>query len=191
MNFKYYDVLSLLVPGFIIYQLILLVVQNVPEIDTVPSLAIAFVIGYFVNAISSWAENILYFTFGGKPSIKLLKGKGIRKVKFHEKEAVLKLLKQETENSSDENRLFAVAMRYANQSENERVANFNSIYAFSRVLLLTLIISFCMLVFKFYDNYILYLIMIPLIIITWQRCKERSYYYAKEVLETFLVLKKG
>ena len=189
MNFKYYDILSFLVPGFIIYQLISILIQGLPNIEIIPSLAIAFIIGYFVNAVSSWMENILFFTFGGKPSVNLLKGKNIRKVSFYEIEKVKILLKQETQDNANENTLFSVAMRYANQSENERVQNFNAIYAFSRVLLLTLLVVFIILAFHFYDNYLLYVIMIPLILISWQRCKERSYYYAKEVLDTYLKLK--
>jgi len=189
MNFKYYEILSFLVPGFIIYQLLYVTIQSLPNIDIMPSLAIAFVIGYFVNAISSWLEKLLFISFGGKPSINLLKGISIKKVEFYEQEKVIKLLKKDTENSIDENRLFSTAMRYANQSGNERVANFSAIYAFSRVLLITLLISFSILCFKFFDNYLLYLIMLPLIFMTWQRCKERSYYYAKEVLETYLKLK--
>jgi hypothetical protein len=189
MNFKYYEILSFLVPGFIIYQLLSLTIQTLPNVEIMPSLAIAFVLGYFVNAISSWMENILFLTFGGKPSINLLKGKRISKVVFHEQEKVIRLLKQEVEQESDENKMFSVAMRYANQSENERVENFNAIYGFSRVLLLTTLIAFLVLSFKFYDNYLLYVIMLPLIFISWQRCKERSYYYAKEVLDTYLKLK--
>ncbi len=189
MNFKYYDILSFLVPGFIIYQLISLTVQGLPNVEIIPSLAIAFVIGYFVNAVSSWLEDILFLTFGGKPSVNLLKGNNIKKVIFHEQKNVISLLKKEVEQDDDENRMFSVAMRYANQSENERVENFNAIYAFSRVLLLTLLIVFIILTLKFYDNYLLYVIMIPLILMSWQRCKERSYYYAREVLDTYLKLK--
>ena len=189
MNFKYYDILSFLVPGFIIYQLISITIQDLPNVEIIPSLAIAFVIGYFINAISSWLEAILFLTFGGKPSVNLLKGNNIKKVVFHEQKKAIKLLKEEVEQEDDENVMFSVAMRYANQSENERVENFNAIYAFSRVLLLTLLIVFIILTLKFYDNYLVYVIMIPLILMSWQRCKERSYYYAREVLDTYLKLK--
>lgn len=188
MNFKAYDILSSLIPGF----LVLLVLLNTLGLNydkdfVIAYTAIAFLIGYIMNTLSSWLEDFYYFTWGGKPSSKLLDGKGIWKVSFYEHEKAKDLLTQESSKSSPSNdHLFSIAMRYANGKKDSRVDDFNANYAFSRVLLTTALTITSLLIFNNYNDWRYYAILIPSLIIIWLRCKQRGYYYAKEVLNEYL-----
>src|SRR5882762_4454152 len=97
MNFKAYDILASLIPGF----LLVLVLSNVLHIKydkdlLVAYLAVSFLLGYLVNSAGSWLEGAYFFTWGGKPSDRLLNGKGIWKVKFYHSEKAKALLAQES-----------------------------------------------------------------------------------------------
>lgn len=188
MNFKAYDILSSLIPGFIL----LLVLINFLGINynkdyVVPYTAIAFVIGFIINTISSWLEDFYFFTWGGKPSTNLLSGKSIWKVKFYEFKKAKELLEKECsiQNPSNE-QLFSVAMRNVNGGKENRIEDFNSSYAFSRVLLTTALVATVFLLFKNYSDWKYYSICLPSLFAIWLRCKQRGYYYAREVLNEYL-----
>ena len=108
MSFKYYDSLSMLISGTVL----LLVISNaidwdIAKFNTVVVLAIAYVAGYLLNAVSAFMEPVYYWFMGGKPSSQLLKspksrlcGKkrqytGLGRIRFYEYEKVVKLLKNE------------------------------------------------------------------------------------------------
>lgn len=191
MNFKAYDILSSLVPGFLIL-LVLLKVLDIPyDKDLIIGYtAIAFLVGYIMNTISSWLEDIYFWTWGGKPSIRLLEGKDIWKVRFYDSLKVKQLLLQESTNlNAKHDELFSIAMRYSNGQKDSRVDDFNGMYAFSRALLTTLLISSLMLIIQNYDNWIYYVGLLPTLVILWLRCKQRGYYYAREVLNVYLKTK--
>ena len=190
MNFKTYDILSSLVPGFLLLMVILGFFNLSFDKDMiVPYTAIAFLLGFLVNTISSWLEDIYFLTWKGKPSDCLLNGKDIWKVKFYQSQKVKELLKTETTKSNPSNdELFSIAMRYANQKDS-RVEDFNSTYAFSRSLLTSVLIGGIFLLIRNHNDWKFYLIIMPTIIIVWLRCKQRGYYYAREVLNVYLKLK--
>ncbi len=150
MNFKAYDILSSLIPGFIVLLVLLkLFGLNYDKDYVIAYTAIAFLIGYVVNTLSSWLEDFYYFTWGGKPSNNLLEGKGVWKVKFYEHEKAKNCLIQETQSTNPTNdHLFSIAMRYANGKKDSRVDDFNANYAFARVLLTT---SIVITISKFYS----------------------------------------
>ena len=112
MNFKAYDILSSLIPGFIVLLVLLkLFGLNYDKDYVIAYTAIAFLIGYVVNTLSSWLEDFYYFTWGGKPSNNLLEGKGVWKVKFYEHEKAKNCLIQETQSTNPTNdHLFSIAM---------------------------------------------------------------------------------
>lgn len=190
MNFKIYDILSSLVPGFLLLLVILEFFNLSFDKDmTVPYTAIAFLLGFLVNTISSWLEDIYFFTWKGKPSDCLLNGKDIWKVKFYQSQKVKELLKTETTKLNPSNdELFSIAMRYANQKDS-RVEDFNSSYAFSRSLLTCVLIGGIFLLIRNHNDWKFYLIIIPTIIMVWLRCKQRGYYYSREVLNVYLKIK--
>jgi hypothetical protein len=186
MNFKAYDILSSLIPGFLLLLALLNFFDMSYDKDKVVAYtAVAFLIGYFVNAISSWLEGLYYFTWGGKPSSKLLDGKNIWKINFYESTKAKKFLEAETSvNSPSNDHLFTIAMRYS--SSNTRVEDFNSSYAFARSLLTTAIVGGVFILCKHYADWKYYALIVPIIIALWLRCKQRGYYYAREVLNVYL-----
>ncbi len=188
MNFKAYDILSSLVPGFLTI-LFILKVFNVPyDKDMIIAYtAVAFLLGYLMNTISSWLEDFYFFTWGGKPSTRLLEGKDIWKVKFYHSSKAKTLLLADLSNSNATNdELFAFAMRYANGQKDSRVDDFNALYAFSRSLLTTVFIGTLVLLIDNYSDWRYYIILLPSLIIVWLRCKQRAYYYAREVVNVYL-----
>ena len=203
MNFKYYDVISSLVVGYVLLVITMYSFQIEYDNDyTVAYLAFAFVCGYIINSVGSLLEPIYYFTIGGKPSTRLLnngkekrcwlyhlfvpKNTGIKKVRFYETENVRKLLITglEDENPS-EDRLFSKAMREVNGDQDSRVPDFNAYYALSRTILTTILISTILIISSYPDCWQSYLSIIVLLI-CWNRYKERAYYYAREVLNEYL-----
>jgi hypothetical protein len=192
MKFKAYDILSSLVPGFLILLALLRLFNLQFDKDLIVAYtAIAFLLGYIINTVSSWLEDFYYFTWGGKPSSKLLDAKGIWKVKFYHTTEVKALLQAESTNATASNdELFAIAMRSANGEKDTRVEDFNAQYAFSRVLLTTVILGTVALLFTHYGDWRYYAVLMPIIFIIWLRCKQRGYYYAKEVLNVYLKKKR-
>lgn len=192
MNFRVYDILSSLVPGFISLMIILRLLEIQYDKDwAVPYTAVAFLLGFLINTTASWLEGFYYFTWGGKPSTQLLNGKYIWKVSFYHSKEVKELLKKESSgpNASDDE-LFSIAMRYANGSRDSRVEDFNSMFAFSRSLLTCILIGSIVLIIQNYFDWRYYSILLPALILIWLRCKQRGYYYAKEVLDVYLRIKK-
>lgn len=203
MEFKYYDVLSNLVVGYVLLVIGMYAFQIEYNSDyTVAYLAMAFLCGYLINAVSSLLEPVYYFTIGGKPSNRLLNdgtekhGKfyhffippntGIRKVRFYETIAVRKLLLEGIENENPkEDRLFGRAMRAVNGNQDSRVPDFNAHYALSRTILTTVLISATLVIYTNPSNWHSYL-SIALVLICLNRYKERAYYYAREVLNEYL-----
>lgn len=203
MEFKYFDVLSNLVVGYVLLVIGMYAFQIEYNSDyTVAYLAMAFLCGYLINAVSSLLEPVYYFTIGGKPSNRLLndgtekhgkfyhlfipRNTGIRKVRFYETTAVRKLLLEgiESENPK-EDRLFGRAMRAVNGNQDSRVPDFNAHYALSRTILTTVLISATLVIYTNPSNWHSYL-SIALVLICWNRYKERAYYYAREVLNEYL-----
>ena len=203
MEFKYYDVLSNLVVGYVLLVIGMYAFQIEYNSDyTVAYFAMAFLCGYLINAVSSLLEPVYYFTIGGKPSNRLLndgtekhgkfyhlfipRNTGIRKVRFYETTAVRKLLLEgiESENPK-EDRLFGRAMRAVNGNQDSRVPDFNAHYALSRTILTTVLISATLVIYTNPSNWHSYL-SIALVLICWNRYKERAYYYAREVLNEYL-----
>lgn len=82
--------------------------------------------------------------------------------------------------------MFAVAMRVSNNKSKTRVPEFNAQYAFSRTILTSVLIISIFIIYNFYNNPIAYLISILLLLLSWNRYRERAYYYAREVLNDYL-----
>lgn len=192
MNINLYSLLAQLIPGFILCLTYMKVLQIQWNKDyEMYVAAVAFLVGYFIDAISSKLEDFYFQSWGGKPSTQLLKGESKSKVSFYHHLEVKDKLKALTQNDNpNEDELFGIAMRYANGAKDTRVETFSASYGFSRNILTTCIFIFTLLCFEQVKNYNLIFFSIIGVIIAWVRCKERAYYYAKEILETFLKLHK-
>jgi hypothetical protein len=100
------------------------------------------------------------------------------------------LLHQDASNPTASNdELFSIAMRTANAQKDSRVDDFNGMYAFSRSLLTTVMFCSIGLLIEHYSEWKYYSILLPMLFVLWLRCKQRGYYYAREVLNTYLKIK--
>ena len=203
MSFKYYDSLSMLISGTVLLLVISHAIDwDIAKFNTVVVLAIAYVTGYLLNAVSAFMEPVYYWFMGGKPSSQLLKspksrlcGKkrqytGLGRIRFYEYEKVVKLLKNElNDNHANEEKMFGKAMSYSNANEKTRVPDFNAQYAFSRVMLTLVIVSAGVIIPKYYELWWVWIIAIAAILLVGRRCKEIGYYYAREVLIEYLKAK--
>lgn len=188
MNFKAYDILSALVPGFLALLVLLEFLQIKYDKDLIIAYtAVAFLLGYVMNTIGSWMEDIYFWTWGGKPSSRLLNSHSIWKVSFYHQAKVKTRLLAETDNPNpSDDELFSIAMRHVNGKKDTRIEDFNTSYAFARTLLTTVLYGTSLLLFRNYCDYRYYIILLPIVFVVWLRCKQRGYYYAREVLNEYL-----
>lgn len=187
MNFKAYDILSSLVPGFLGVLAVLQLLEMTFDKDLVIAYtAVAFLFGYILNTMASWLEDFYFWTWGGKPSNKLIDGKGIWKVRLYAPHIKTLLLADcHTPNPTNE-QMFSIAFRKANGTKDTRVEDFNANYAFARVLLTTVLLSSIFLLVQNPSNWQYWAVLVPMTFIVWLRCKQRAYYFAKEVLSVYL-----
>lgn len=200
MKFKYYDVLSTHITGVVLFFVFLYAFEfeKILEMNDIFLLGLAYMIGYILNAISAILEKFYFWTMGGKPSDILLTPKqsgkpvGYGRIKFHECEKVVKLLKEEIGNSNaTQGQMFGTAMNYSNSNYETRVPEFNARYAFSRVFLTLVILGTILLAFSLYNLWWFWTISVLILVLSWNRCKENGYYYVREVLNEYLKLKKN
>ena len=113
-------------------------------------------------------------------------GRNIWKVRLYNYLQVRNFLLQRTQSVNPTNKeLFAIAMRSTQGEKDTKIDDFNAIYAFSRTLLTTIIIGGILVIIRSPCDWKLSITIFTLIIILWLRCKQRSYYYAKEVLNVY------
>ena len=198
MNFKYYDLLSSLIVGVLTAVSINIVFNLEFEYDSIPLLAVSYVIGYFINAISGIIEPLYFYIMGGMPSNKLLKlvpnqaYTGYGRIKFYMASRAIELLQEElNDRNAPVMKMFGKAMSYSASDTNTRVPDFNAQYAFSRVVLTAVLILTCIWAFMFYDSIAFWASAVILWIISFRRCKERGYYFAKEVLTAYVKKKEA
>lgn len=193
MSFKYYDILSNLAVGMIVFYAIWK--YFLPDLEIMEWVVIpaGYVVGYFVDAISSLLEPVLYRSICGRPSDKLLtpipgqKWTGIKKVKFFHAEEAVKALREDTKDDvADTGKMFGYAMRMVNANKDCRVPDFNGHYALSRTILTTVIFTVIILEIKFACVWYSWTISLAILILAWNRFRERGYYYAREVLNEYL-----
>lgn len=188
MSFKTYDILSSLIPGFILLMvgIFFMEIEYDPSYS-LPYFVLAFIIGYANNSIGSWLERFYFWTWGGKPSNKLLEGKDIKKVRFFDAEVARELLILETNNPTASNdELFAKAQMLANNTKSNRLSDFHLVFVFSRSMLTAIMLGGLGLLPKMYDDLWYYPVFLTAIFIFWYRGKQQSYYYAREVLIEYL-----
>lgn len=196
MSFKYYDLLSNLTVGIVVFYAIWKFFLPDLEISEWVVIPAGYVVGYFVDAVSSLIEPLLFRTICGRPSDKLLtpvpgqKWTGIEKVKFYFANEAVKALREDTnDDEADTKKMFGYAMRMVNANKDCRVPDFNGHYALSREILTTLIISVVIIEIKFACVWYSWPISIAVLLVAWNRFRERGYYYAREVLNEYLKMR--
>jgi hypothetical protein len=190
MTLSLYDILSHLIPGSLIYVSALYTLGvGLDAVPAVPASGIAYILGYFVSTLSSWTEDILNWSWGGKPSSRLLDGHSIWKVKMFETEKAKSflLLDSAKENPSNDE-LFQVAKRTIDLGSKTRVADLNSAYAFSRSIFGALLVTSALVLVK-NPSVLLGVGALAALFVSWLRTKQRGYYFAREVLFQYLAHK--
>jgi len=197
MSFKYYDLLSNLTVGVVVFYAVLKLYFCVEDISELVILAGGYVTGYFLNAISGFMEPFLQWTIGGKPSDHLLSPireidwTGIKKVKFYYADEAIELLTIDAKaDSSDKGKLFDYAKHRAILCKDCRVPDFNNHYSLSRVIFATVILGVVVAEIEYYDVWYSWLISAVALFLAWNRFRERGYYYAREVLNEYLKSKR-
>lgn len=198
MNFKYYDLLSSLIVGVLTAVSINIIFNLEFEYDSIPLLAVSYVIGYFINAISGIIEPLYFYIMGGMPSNKLLTlvpnqaYTGYGRIKFYMASRAIELLQEElNDRNAPVMKMFGKAMSYSTSDTNTRVPDFNAQYAFSRVILTDVIILTAIWAVAFYGCIWFWIAAAVLWGISFRRCKERGYYFAKEVLTVYVKTKES
>lgn len=193
MSFKYYDLLSNLTVGIVVFYAIWKFFLPDSEISEWVVIPAGYVVGYFVDAISSLIEPLLYKTICGMPSDKLLtpvpgqKWTGIKKVRFYFANEAVKALREDTmDDEADTRKMFSYAMRMVNSNKDCRVPDFNGHYALSRVVFTTVIIAVVIAEIWYYSVWYSWPISIAALLLVWNRFRERGYYYAREVLNEYM-----
>ena len=193
MSFKYYDLLSNLTVGIVVFYAIWKLFLPDLEISEWAVIPAGYVVGYFVDAISSLIEPLLNKTICGMPSDRLLtpipgqKWTGIKKVRFYFANEAIKALREDTKDyEADTKKMFGYAMRMVNSNKDCRVPDFNGHYALSRVIFTTVIFAVIIVEIKFARVWYSWPIAIAILFFAWNRFRERGYYYAREVLNEYL-----
>lgn len=193
MNFKYYDLLANLIVGVVAFYALWHFCFPEWQISEWMVLPAGYIIGFFLDALSSLLEPFFYWTVGGKPSKNLLTTKegqawtGLKRVKFYYTSEVRDKLNGENQKVGDDtDKQFSYAMRLVSANNDTRVPDFKSHYTLSRVILTTVIIAIILVEIRYYDVWYSWVISLGILFLAWNRYKERGYYYAREVLNEYL-----
>lgn len=193
MNLNYYDLLSTTIIGVAVIAVANYFFLGNLNIDAVVYLALGTIAGYFINAIGSFLEDFYYLLIKGRPFDKLLSTEagqpwiGCGSTKFYEANTAISRLRTELNDPlASPAKMFGCAMRKVNACNTNRVPTFNAQYVWSRTILTTVLITDLVSAFFFYDKCLFWLIAVALFLFSLNRFKEKSYYYAKEVLSEYL-----
>lgn len=203
-----YDTLSQLMLGYVwVWALVALSIIDESLLSSdkgLMTIPIAFILGYFINAISSWGEWILFWTWRGKPSRRLIAGEAPPKFQIPTILNIQSSLKDELKLSgafkdltnTELDQAFNYTNSFANQGTN-RIGEFNAAYAFSRGLVFAFLgawltffsFSFCLdITPSWISNYSYHLLWVG-ILIAWYRTKERGYYLSRELIYNYAKVK--
>lgn len=126
--------MSSLVSGVLVAVSINIIFDLGFEYEAVTLMAVAYVIGYFINALSSLLEKFYYKAMRGMPSDILLTPvvgqnyTGTKRVRFYEADTAIQELKTELgDNNASLGKMFGRAMSYSNDDEKTRVPDFRNV----------------------------------------------------------------
>ena len=197
MNFRIYDLISKLIPGGVLY-IALFYSGLTTQLDKSQVLVLVamFVLGYLNETIASLLERaVLFRLFKGNPAEKLLDGKKFIHIKLFDMEEVNKIIDKEMPSKrNDLIACFLTMQAKVNKGKDTRIESFQTDYAFARNILIAIFLENIIYIFKDFEyqsiTFWLYcFINIAVLYISFLRCKQRNYYYCKEVIEVFVVEK--
>ena len=176
------------------------VYKDISGILTTIFLVASYLVGYVIHAIGSWSEPLLWISWGGRPSENLFKNKS-KRLRLVEVDTIFTFLKSKSSNDTlrakakeeftkvDYRELFQLAKNIANHKSRdgikERITEFNNSYIFSRNVLISYLIASTLLTILVFQNIIHIWVLIILVIVffvLWYRCRDRAFYYSREIL---------
>lgn len=200
-----YDVFSALIPGVI---LLCIIAIGFPEISSgvaAPHMPQSFVVmaltilavftGHIVQAIASLLEPLLYKTWGSRPSdLALTIGLSDRYFPKDAAERIVGKLRSAVGSTASNRSLFLYAMTLAEADKKSRAASFNASFAYHRAILILAIATVILILLSAKYGALhslpparltwLVLSTVALSVLLWYRCKQRAFYYVREVLMT-------
>ncbi len=188
MTFSLYDILSKVIPGgLILFVLIAVCPPLKTHLGEATSLVAAYILGYFVETIASLIERPLIFKlFGKNPAVKLLEGGRFLHIDLDRIEQLNEIIEKDFEEKKDDKlSLFSTFYDIVNKKEYKRVNHFLEHYILSRNILVSFLIGGITYLSFHFDLKMLALFIVVLILL-FLRTKQRNYYFAKEVISSYL-----
>ena len=203
-KFDYYDLLGVLVPGLLLICWVpfcfpeaaqLVAGTKFPEaFSVVLCTAIAVFMGHVIQALASLVEPFLYRTWGGRPSDTALAGTLSKYLPRDSAERIRKTLIEAIGREPSDRSIFLHAMQLSEGASVGRVARFNSLYAYHRSLLVLLTLGLILFLtsmiwgaaraWSWTHCIAVFVILFGLLVLFWNRTRQRACYYAREVLLT-------
>lgn len=187
MTLSLFDILSKIIPGGLLFFTIVQSnsIQNF-ENNEVVILIVIYIIGYLIEAISSLIESpVIFRFFGVNPAVNLLNGKRCFGIGISEDEISEILTHTNSKIIENKLELFYYIHSLISKKNYPRINQFLEQYTMSRNILVSSIISSNYFLLKHFSSLSL-IICISLIIIIFIRTKQRNYYFAKEVITTYM-----
>ena len=211
-KFNYYDLLGIVVPGVLGIAGVALLLHfagietSMPEIPgsvlAVVLVFLAFFVGQVVQALGQVMERLYHWSWGGKPNALLVQGKrGYAGFGTDDGMRIASLLLADRNHIADTNivemdgeRLFAYARSLVHAGNlQERAERFQGLYAYHRALLTEVLALFALDGVTFvgkglfskqwlFEAGIALPVLGFLVVLLWNRTRQRAYYYAREVM---------
>ena len=188
MNLATYDILSKAIPGAVIYLALLLgkFVGKPTDVGDVLTLVIIYLLGYFIDALASATEPLLFRLMGGSPGERIITDGYTGRIYIAQQAALtIHLQKCYPDHATDARRLFGIIASIANTKGNQRLIEFQGAYAFARNILSALFIAETIVAIA-QLAWPLHLLFAGLIGLCYNRAKQRGYYWAREAANIYI-----
>lgn len=218
MDFRFKDILKNILPGLLLLIVFIVSIvlsvgyeyfvvhyltpwKNYQQIILIVLLAFAYMLGYLIDGLASYAEYYIIYKYFGTPTLFLLRGKRHRYYLANFQNVLNNLTINYNLNNDDVNlngshmlnvkkafKLFKQANQLRNKCEskerNERAEEFYLSYVFARNFLCAYTIAIIIIVSDFHKQLSLwmYCTFFVLELILFARRRAKSYYYSREVL---------
>lgn len=201
----YYDILGILLPGVLLLCWTLVCFPDLGQLgkgsvlptgfDVLALTVLSIFAGHVVQAVASIFEPLLYASWKGRPSDRALtEGLGNRYLPKETARRIRTKLEEAVESSATEHSIFLFAMQQAQSPKDTRASRFNSIYAYHRGLLLSLVCAIPIFAASAlwgavatWSSSLRLTTSVLLVLLTflfWHRAKQRAYYFVRETLLT-------
>lgn len=216
MEFRFEDFLKKIIPGFVLLVGVVTFMMSIyglkfftdivdsgikqySEVVLIILLLVCYLLGYFNDSIGSLIENKILYTIHNKPSYYILSNNCNDKYKVKvdlifayvqtKWTYSISELKNIPINKEQAKREASHIFRMINNNKSKDdniIKEFYYSYIFSRNILISYFISGLLICISFIFAWYIYIFMISIFMILYNRRIEKSYYYSKKVLLTVL-----